>query len=444
MTRRFRWLRTLCGAAIAAVAGLIVSCRDQSASKVSPTIVLATVPTESACAVPVTISGELQVTHCRVCGKSDVSGREDPVVLEGRFDLPIFATDATVFQNGWKARYLHGDQRVTAIASAVQDLDRQGRTLRWKSIGLLRDQNFDNAYEYCSTYTVLAWNRNTLRAAVNHTPRGNSFVLIDGDTTVTSNEFHGSALMGMRLTRPHPAEPVSLPQRVASVLPRGFQFFWTSTDVLPFLACFFPGSDEVVSDCGRDDNDLLQLAFNQDHGEGFLLDEGRGNAGGVTAVDSRIVSWVTHGIIKDNDTRHDYEFKSLASTFGGADIGVIQPPFSITPRNDLAGCINSRPPTVVSEDVVVMDVPFQVAVPMLTGWELSYCRDHHLREIGVWIDSFSYSLNPLTQTGTLRYRLSRVLRDDGDADFSSQHSVNILGFRPLTRLTHPDGPVVPD
>jgi hypothetical protein len=422
--------------AVAVLVAIALSCTGRTAIRTAPKI-LRTQPTKLDCAVPVTLAGELQVTHCKVCGESREHGTEDPIFLEGSLELPDFATDATVFQNGWSARYIHDDHRVTAVASAVQDIVRQGRTLRWNSVGLLRDQNFDDAYEYCSTYTVLAWNRNALGVAVDHSPGSSGSELIAGDATVKSDRAQDSALVDMRLSRPHPAQPVLLPQRVAAILPRGFQFFWTSQDVIPFpSACFFQGADDVLSECQRDDNDLLQLAFYQDHGEGFRSPSPVASS----AVDTRRVGWVTYGILKDNDTRRDYEFKSLASTFGGVDVGVIEPPFSITPRNDLRGCISTREPT--SEEVVIENVPFRTAIPVLAGWDLSYaCRDHHVKEVGVSIDEFSYRLDPLAQTGTLRYRVSRVLRDDGNADFAFDHVVNVLGIGPLTQLVHPEGPV---
>ena len=131
--------------AIAALVPLVVGCRDRSGGNVAPGKVLATQPTESNCTDPEGLNGELQVTHCRVCGESRASGTEDPIFLDGRFELAGFATDATVYQNGWSGRYLHGDHRITAIASAIQEIKLQGRTRRWVFWGLLRDQDFDDA-----------------------------------------------------------------------------------------------------------------------------------------------------------------------------------------------------------------------------------------------------------------------------------------------------------
>ena len=68
---------------------------------------------------------------------------------------------------------------------------------------------------------------------------------------------------------------------------------------------------------------------------------------------------------------------------------------------------------------------------MLTGWELAYgCRgDQHVSEIGIWIDEIQYDPNA---AGTLRYKLSSVLRDeDNKPGFLSNHKVTILGMRPV-------------
>ena len=36
-------------------------------------------------------------------------------------------------------------------------------------------------------------------------------------------------------------------------------------------------------------------------------------------------------------------------------------------------------------------LPYDVAIPVLTGWELSYgCDDAEVEEIGAWIGGFAY------------------------------------------------------
>ena len=148
---------------------------------------------------------------------------------------------------------------------------------------------------------------------------------------------------------------------------------------------------------------------------------------GVSHVDSGLVSWNTAAIFKDNDTRRDYAFVEMVSAVGGNDVGVIQPPFSILPSKGGSNCgaVSGNPP-ITTEDVVIENVPFEYAIPMLTGWGLEYtCTDHHVKDIGIWIDGWTYS------GGRLQYTLSSVLRDNDGQPNDRSHKVTILGFRPV-------------
>ena len=147
------------------------------------------------------------------------------------------------------------------------------------------------------------------------------------------------------------------------------------------------------------------------------------------------MSWNTYGIYKDNDARRDYRMGELVSGMGGPDVGVIQPPFSILPYDGpgwFSACLGA-PAGVQTKDVVIDNVPYAYAIPMLTGWELGYgCEgDHHVREVGIWIDNLHYDRAPNASSGTVRYTVSSVLHDDSGHWQSYQHKVSILELRPL-------------
>jgi hypothetical protein len=74
---------------------------------------------------------------------------------------------------------------------------------------------------------------------------------------------------------------------------------------------------------------------------------------------------------------------------------------------------------------------------MLTGWELGYlCDDEHVKEIGIWIDEWSYEKAPGAPAGTLRYKLSSILKDKNDyPPHYRDHKVTILGLRRTTGRT---------
>lgn len=78
---------------------------------------------------------------------------------------------------------------------------------------------------------------------------------------------------------------------------------------------------------------------------------------------------------------------------------------------------------------------------MLTGWDLEYgCSDHHVTEMGIWIDEWSYTLGPLG--GTLRYKVSSVLRDkDGDPEHGRTKKIAILGLIARDAPSGPGGPL---
>jgi hypothetical protein len=397
------------------------------------------------CSTPIVHGDELQVVHCRQCGTSNVSGKESPIVLPGSFTMPAFATRATVFQNGWRLSYLNGSHKITTVRAFVQDIRRSGQTLLWNSEGILRDQNFDDGYEFCSTYTILAWDENKVKIAVDHADKS-AHPLFKADGLVESDREDGSALLSLELFRENPANPSSLPQPVAAVLPRGFDFFFSSHDVFP--PCFDPAGDPAVGDKCKDDNDLLQLAFHKDHAEGFAPRGAPDNADGPGRVDTTVVGWTTYGIMKDNATKRDVRFATAASTLGGEDVRAIEPPFSIRPRDDPSGCLTPLPSGdgVVTTEVVIERVPFEVAVPVLSGWNIGYqCEDDDVQDIGVWIESFEYTrqILPFEQGGTLRYRIARSLRNaSADQAFKFDHIVDILGIGPVIIPLGPDGGVI--
>jgi hypothetical protein len=110
---------------------------------------------------------------------------------------------------------------------------------------------------------------------------------------------------------------------------------------------------------------------------------------------------------------------------GGRDVATIQPPFSILPKKEGVNDVSAQ-------DVVIENIPFDYAIPMLTGWEVGYWTDdQHVKDLGVWIDEWSYSVG--ATGGTLRYKLSSILRDDDGPRYNYEHrKVTILGIRSVS------------
>lgn len=369
------------------------------------------------------------------CAESNKSGEEDVLKVEESLDLPAYATTATVFLNGWRVQYLSKDHHVVGLGTTIGNIRLERNTLKWQAAGVLSDKNFDDAYSWCYHYTVVAWNPSNLNLALDHEdgscgdsgdPSQANFFSADNNGTTTAlssqaNFFYGTNSETTTALSAFPSflhNPDFASSKTVAILPRGFGFNWVG---------------------GCDDHHLLQIGYNMDHSEIFIENgkKYKKKAQDVipslpntaSQVDSGFVSWETFAIFKDNDRRRGYAFGEMVSGLGGNDVGIIQPPFSIVPEE--VDCDGSVGPlgVVRTEEFVIENVPFEFAIPMLTGLELGYlCDDEHVKEIGIWIDEWGYDKN----TRTLRYKLSSILTDKDDfPGHYNGHKVTILGLRPL-------------
>jgi hypothetical protein len=275
---------------------------------------------------------------------------------------------------------------------------------------------------------VIGWNDAVLPLTVDH----DDGCISEGDPTVTNlfvadNTGTTSALTCYPSFLINPGFAAGKP---VAILPRGFGFVW-----------------EGIFDSKPDDHNLLQIAYSLDHSEVFA-ENGKAYRKEDKAVvlplpnsasqaGSGIVTWETYAIYKDNDERRDYGFGEVVSGLAGTSLGVIQPPFCILPAEELefgTGCITDIG-ALRTDEFVIEDIPFQFAIPMLTGWDLTYqCDDENVKEVGASLDTWSYDRT----TGTMRYTLSSVLRDGEDEPAHLiNHKVTILGLVPTTPTITP-------
>jgi hypothetical protein len=382
--------------------------------------------------------GTIIAYHGSACAESKNSGTEDVLKIEESLEIPPYAADATVFLNGWRMNYLSSDHHVAGLGTMISNIRLENKTLKWQAAGVLSDDNFDDAYRWCYHYTVVAWNPSNLDLVVDHkdedcdsrNPAEANFFITDNTGTKTALSAFHSFIFNSNFAS----------GKTVAILPRGFGFKWSA-------------------DCDTDHH-LLQVGVNLDHSEIFV-ENGKKYKKGVqdltpvpipqpppastmNQVDSGFASWDTYAIFKDNDARRDYGFGEMVSGLGGNDVGVIQPPYSILPREDIGifgGCLGAPPPAgVKTEQVVVDNVPFEYAIPMLTGWELYYpCDDEHVTDLGAWLDEIHYDKTPNTPAGTLKYTLSSILKDkNSDPIHNYSHKVTILGFKPVASALAPD------
>jgi hypothetical protein len=368
--------------------------------------------------------GTIKVMHGSGCAHL---GKGYAIKVEQSIDLPAYANQAAVFLNGWKLNYSGGDHHVQTLASALGKIKFEAGKMTWNAVGVLGDSGYDKSIDWCYYFTVIAWNGTNLHAFVDQgdadhfcetgTPSGSdSFFYTDNTGTDTALSAFPTFLQNDNLIK-------FAFIRAVAVLPRGFGFRWAS---------------------GEGDHHLLQMAYNLGHSETFISAQSYKKATGelnplptppTDRADSGFVSWNTSAIFKDNETRRYYKFGEFVSDMGGQDVGVIEPPFSILPKEGSCGGAYVGPQTgIQTQDIVIDNIPYAYAIPMLTGWDVEYSSppcDHHVREIGVWIDDLHYDRNPNAANGTLRCKVSSVLHDDSNNWGVYRHKVTILGLRPL-------------
>jgi hypothetical protein len=346
-------------------------------------------------------------------GCAESKEREGPRYLRVKQSqqIPQHMNSAAVILSGWDFRYLEGDHELNILGTAIGGirrtvLDDGGHALEWDAYGVLSDANFDDPYRWCYHFTVLAWNDNYYAAYIDQ----RDSLAFEGDFLGREVPFGWETALSF-----HPSFVEVYPfGGSAMILPRGFGFGWRGFE---------------------DDHNLLQLAYNLDPGESFIAD-GRQytkpspNLGGTDQVGRTYHSWETKTIFKDNTTRRDYLTGELVSVASGPGVEVIHPPFAIVPVEDHSNCVPVG--EAASETRSVGEIPFDVAIPVLTGWDLSYvCNDRHVREIGFWIEDFVY--NPgrpgAGYDGSLSYTVQSRLHDDGGGGATFRHRVSLLGLR---------------
>lgn len=354
--------------------------------------------------------------------------------VEQRVSVPAYATRATVFLNGWHLGYLPTDHHVMAVGALITKIkhDPRAQTLTWTAAGMLRDDGLNAAAHFTYYYTVIAWNDTALNLSLDH---GSADSFCNPNTDLPDKSFlafnlgTSSALSAFSVFARDPALPPSKP---VAVLPRGVAFVWYDGDHHLLQLGYNLDYTEIFAERGKiysNNKDHVKTAGDLFTGIPAPL------PGPGSHVDSGFVTWNTFAILKDDASRRDYLFSELVSTLGGTDVGLIQPPFAILPKE--AASVGTLGGGVSTQDLVIENIPFEFAIPMLTGWELAYLTsDQHVKEVGIWIDEWSYTAG--SPGGTLRYRLSSILADKNtDPPHYARHKVTVLGIRAV-----PQQPVI--
>lgn len=371
-----------------------------------------------------TAPGILQVYYGRDCanakkqeqfGKTfyrDMSIRHDHV-------LPSFANRAAVFLNGWEFDFKGEDRDLETIAAGLESIKLAAGTLSWVARGFIAERAFDVAFGFCYSYAVVSWNDTKVDLASDQSAWHETKQDNNGDhTSLTANG-------GFAPT------PAAVGKKTVALLPAGFLFSFSGADHHLLQLAYDLGPHARY--LSRRDESFPYHSVNCGVASGKFTCN-KLSLPAVLAKSSRAdqghVSWISSGILRDNDIR-PYSFGDRVTVLTGNDVSLIEPPFAIvpySPKGYFDACMRNVS-TEETVDVEILDLPFKYAVPMLTGWELRYaCDDEEVKRIGVYIHDVTYNA-PGTAPGTLRYKVTGRLHDENsDTEFTLRHKVHILGL----------------
>lgn len=317
--------------------------------------------------------------------------------IEETIEIPQHLDDATVFMNGWRLRYREDDHQVLAMSSAIVDIEVRDGNLNWFAGGILSDKNGDDAFDWCYSYTAIFWknNRHTNISVSDTDTDARHIILSRDDVPNDSEQSERGSLTNL------PFEPKAL-------LPRGFGMMFGTRE---------------------DDHKLLQ--FDLKHGDIHLSNN--------PDTDTRLFFWDFETVFRGKDNYRRYDAAQVTSALGGGSVQLTQTDFEVFSIPEIGQ--HSGLEGVVTQDVVVEEVPFDAAVPVLMGWSIADLeKEIQPQDMGVWIESFHYDRAPGARFGTLIYRINSVFVDD-NGRFSSGGSitprlqVNILGINSLARTS---------
>ncbi|MCB1984625.1 MAG: hypothetical protein H6936_07030 [Burkholderiales bacterium] len=315
-------------------------------------------------------------------------------------DMPAYVNRGTVILNGWDLRYLHKDNEVRSLRADIthSKLVNGGGglpTLVFEVSGELSDQNWDDAYEFCVYYTGLGFNSVWIDARIEGDYNGI-------DTWALQTDSEGPIATLESLWR----DGTLKGSDSIGVIPRGFYFQYDNKFECEFR--FPPCRWEDPAD-----HHLRQVAYS-------LFQ----TAASPNPDDNP--HWATQTIFKDNGTRTHWA-KTRAALIGGESVKLRADFLPLNPRSGKTNiCRNGVDGIVHTETFRIYDLPYDYAIPMLTGWDLNYeCGDQHVQRAGIWIHDIRFD----PESNGLEYKLSSILRDrNGAPSFNTAHRVSVLGL----------------
>ncbi|MBA3755802.1 MAG: hypothetical protein H0X02_06030 [Nitrosomonas sp.] len=326
------------------------------------------------------------------------NGAEAATILQW-IEMPSYVDSGTVVLNGWDLRYLHSDREMNSMRVDITHsklVKNAGSALLMFEVqGKLDDQNRNDAYEFCVFYTGFGYRSVWFDATIESDYNG-----IDASTLQNKNQ-------GAVATLENTGNKGTLKGNDAiAIIPRGFDFQFD--DIFECELRFPP-----CKWADRADYRLLQAAYSL-------------SQTGISPNPDGSPHWVTQTIFKDNNAR-THRIKTRAALIRGSSVKLRPDFLALNPRTGKTNtCRKNTDGIVRTQTFRINDLPYDYAVPMLTGWDLSYeCENQRVQRAGIWIHDIRFDPN----SSSMEYKVSSILRDqDGAPSFNATHRITVLGL----------------
>lgn len=330
------------------------------------------------------------------------SGAEAAAVIAW-IEMPGYVDNGSIVLNGWDLRYLHQEREVNSMRADITHSkivkNAGSAMLMFEIQGKLNDQNAKDPFEFCVFYTAFGYSSTWFDASMENDYNGI-------EANVLQKKNHGAMT-----TLENTGNKGTLKRHDAmAIIPRGFDFRFDDA-----FECEFRFSPCKWGD--RVDYPLLQTAYSL-------------SQTGVSPSQDGSPHWATQTLFKDNGTR-THSVKTRAALIRGSSIKVRPDFLVLNPRSTNAdNCRKNSDGAVRTQTFRIDELPYDYAVPLLTGWDLSYeCGQQRVQRAGIWIHDVYF--DPVSQS--MEYKVSSILRDqDGAPSFNAAHRVTVLGFNRLT------------
>lgn len=338
------------------------------------------------------------------------NGRE-PVTIVQWIEMPGYVDSGTVVLNGWDLRYANQDREVNSMRADITHsklVKNTGSTfLAFEAQGKLDDQNRSDAFEFCVFYTAFGYQSAEIGATIEEDYNG-------VETSALQDENQGAVTV-----MEHTGQKGTLKRNEAiAIIPRGFDFQFADT-----FECEWRWIPCKWRD--RTDYPLLQAAYNLSQTNAAPNPDGSPH-------------WAAQTIFKDNNT-HAHRVKTRAAWIRGRSVKLRADFLALNPRAGKANtCRKSADGVVRTQTVRIHELPYDYAIPMLTGWDLTNeCEQQRVQRAGIWIHDIHFD----PQSQRLEYKVSSILRDrDGAPSFNSAHRVTVLGLNLLSSAAQQRAP----